>query len=100
MKHILRALVPLIFAVALQAQQDTPGAGNDETGKADEKVFVSKEIIVKDKKEQPGVVSVITDKEVKNSTKTDLINVINQTPSFYNGNNRVMGFGVSSSGAA
>ncbi len=101
MKHILRALVPLIFAVALQAQQDTPGAGNDETGKADEKVFVSKEIIVKDKKEQPGVVSVITDKEVKNSTKTDLINVINQNvPSFYTGNNRVMGFGVSSSGAA
>lgn len=101
MKHILRALIPLIFAVALQAQQDAPGAGSDETVKADEKVFVSKEIIVKDKKEQPGVVSVITDKEVKNSSKTDLINVINQNvPSFYTGNNRVMGFGVSSSGAA
>jgi iron complex outermembrane receptor protein len=101
MKHILRALVPLIFAVALQAQQDAPGAGNDKTVKTDEKVFVSKEIIVKDKKEQPGVVSVITDKEVKNSSKTDLINVINQNvPSFYTGNNRVMGFGVSSSGAA
>jgi len=101
MKHILRVLVPLIFAVALQAQQDAPGAGNDKTVKTDEKVFVSKEIIVKDKKEQPGVVSVITDKEVKNSSKTDLINVINQNvPSFYTGNNRVMGFGVSSSGAA
>ena len=50
MKHILRALVPLIFAVALQAQQDAPGAGNDKTVKTDEKVFVSKEIIVKDKK--------------------------------------------------
>ncbi len=34
------------------------------------------------------MVSIITDKEVKNSTKTDLINVINQNvPSFYTGNN-------------
>ena len=96
MKHILRALIPLIFSVALQAQQDTPGAGSDETVKADEKVFVSKEIIVKDKKEQPRVVSLITDKEVKNSSKTDLINVINKNvASCYTGNKRVMGLGVS-----
>ncbi|HPV97431.1 MAG TPA: hypothetical protein PLZ78_06350, partial [Spirochaetota bacterium] len=95
MKHLLRAFVPLVFAVALQAQEEAPGAGSDETGRPEEKVFISKEIIVKDKKEQAGVVSIITDKEVKNSTKTDLINVINQNvPSFYTGNNRVMGFGV------
>jgi len=101
MKHLLRALVPLVFAAALQAQEEAPGAGSDETGRPEEKVFISKEIIVKDKKEQAGVVSIITDKEVKNSTKTDLINVINQNvPSFYTGNNRVMGFGVASSGSA
>jgi len=101
MKHLLRALVPLVFAAALQAQEEAPGAGSDETGRPEEKVFISKEIIVKDKKEQAGVVSIITDKEVKNSTKTDLINVINQNvPSFYTGNNRVMGFGVSASGSA
>ncbi|OPZ38279.1 MAG: Colicin I receptor precursor [Spirochaetes bacterium ADurb.BinA120] len=101
MKHLLRALVPLFFAAALHAQEEAPGAGSDETGRPEEKVFISKEIIVKDKKEQAGVVSIITDKEVKNSTKTDLINVINQNvPSFYTGNNRVMGFGVSASGSA
>ncbi len=101
MNYIRLAVIMLFIATALHAQEATP-EGEAEKAKIDEgKVFVSKEIIVKDKKEQPGVVSIISDKEVKNSTKTDLINVINQNvPSFYTGNNRVMGFGVASSGAA
>ncbi|HSV95687.1 MAG TPA: TonB-dependent receptor [Spirochaetota bacterium] len=101
MKYTRLAVIMLFIATALHAQKATPEGATETTKTDEDKVFMSKEIIVKDKKEQPGVVSIITDKEVKNSTKTNLVNVISQNvPSFYTGNNRVMGFGVSSSGAA
>ncbi len=78
--------------------------GEDATGAQEVKSrvqFPSKEIIVKDNREQPGTVSVISEKQVKNSTATNLVDVINEhVPSFYSGNNRVMGFGVASSGSA
>ncbi len=100
MKTFRNALILSLFPIMIFAQEPA-GTGSGQPGTGEEQVFQSKEIIVRDKKEQAGVVSIISEKEVKNSTKTDLINVISQqVPSFSTGNNRVMGFGVSSSGAA
>jgi outer membrane receptor protein involved in Fe transport len=66
-----------------------------------DKVYKFKEIIVKEKKEQPGTTTILTDKEVKDSTKTDLIGVINENvPSFYTGSRGIMGYGVSRSGSS
>lgn len=96
-----RMILTMLFIATSLLAQDAAEVKNDSDLPKKQKSFESKEIIVKDKKYQAGVVSVITDTEVKNSTKTDLINVINQNvPSFYTGNNRVMGFGVASSGSA
>ncbi|MFH0977400.1 MAG: TonB-dependent receptor [Spirochaetota bacterium] len=90
----------IFLSVSLYAQDLTQTDKNSENAES-EKNFESREIIVKGKKDQPDNTAIITEKDVKNSTKTDLINVINQNvPSFYTPNNRVMGFGVSSSGAA
>lgn len=69
--------------------------------KKKKKIYTLGEILVRDKKVTPGVTSVIEGKEVKNSTKTDAINLVSEkVPSFHTGNNRVMGFGVAGSGAA
>jgi outer membrane cobalamin receptor len=82
-------------------------AGEETSGDAEKRKEVqkeklsSKEIIVKDSREHTGTASIITEKEVKNSPATNLVDVINErVPSFYTGSNRVMGFGVSSSGSA
>lgn len=98
--RIIAFAILIFLGNSLYAQETTEvDKMKEEVEKS--KVFVSKEIIVKDKREQPGVTTILTDKDVKKSTKTDLVNVINNTiPSFYTGNNRVMGFGVSNSGAA
>ncbi|MBN1531590.1 MAG: TonB-dependent receptor [Spirochaetes bacterium] len=91
----------MAFSVAF-AQEETAkvneGQKEEQRGK---EAFSSKEIIVKDSREQTGVASIITEKEVKNSPATNLVDVINErVPSFYTGNNRVMGYGVASSGSA
>jgi len=63
--------------------------------------YTYREIVVKEKREQANTVSIITDEEVKKSTKTDLIGVVNENvPSFYTGNRGVMGYGVASSQSA
>ncbi len=109
MKRFILTLFFVSVSVCLFAQAEEKAALTDkQTGvNAGERKDVkemasrSKELIVRGKKDQPGVVTVIDDKTVKNSSKTDLVNVIKENvPSFYSGNNRVMGFGVSSSGAA
>jgi len=84
------------------AQSDKVSNSNNETKKNNvDKTYTLGEIIVRDKKIKPGVISVIKDEDVKNSTKTDAINLISEkVPSFHTGNNRVMGFGVAGSGAA
>ncbi len=100
-KALFLLLFLFVFSSASFAQEAGDQVKADERKKDVKKSFSSKEVIVKDTREQPGVVSIITDKDVKDSPKTDLVNVINENvPSFYTGNNRVMGFGVSSSGAA
>lgn len=64
-------------------------------------VFRFREIVVKDKKDQPGTVSVLGEKEVKQSTKTDLIGVISENvSSFHTGQNRMMGYGIANSNSA
>ena len=85
-------------------EQDKSAETITEKHKKDNKkdqVFTAGEILVKDKKIKPGVTTTISGEEVEKSSKTDLINVINEkVPSFYTGNNRVMGFGVANSSAA
>ncbi len=91
---------------ALLHAQDEPKPKNDkkleaQKEKKKKKVYTLGEILVRDKKVTPGVTSVIEGKEVKNSTKTNAINLVSEkVPSFHTGNNRVMGFGVAGSGAA
>jgi len=87
-------LVPAIFVQAEERPASTGGAG-------DEKLYQYREIVVKEKKEQPGTVAILTDVEVKRSTKSDLIGVISENvASFHTGTNRVMGYGISSSNPA
>lgn len=77
--------------------EETASGGEQST----EGVFRFREIVVKDKKDQPGTVSVLGEKEVKRSTKTDLIGVISENvPSFHTGQNRMMGYGISGSNSA
>ena len=100
--RFFNSLAALLFlSLSLHAQEPSVAPDGKEEEPKGKKAAISKEIIVKDKKDQAGVVSIITDSDVRNSPKTDLVNVINMgVPSFYTGNNRVMGFGVASSGAA
>ncbi len=91
----------LLISVTLFAQTAEDSSLTDEQKLVKERAAKSKEIIIKGKKDQPGVVTIIDEKTVKDSSKTDLINVIKENvPSFYTGNNRVMGFGVASGGSA
>ncbi|HPI23802.1 MAG TPA: hypothetical protein PLE73_11425, partial [Spirochaetota bacterium] len=70
-----------VTALPLYAQTDTTGTPAD---KKDQSAFSGTEIVVTEKKIHPGVVSVIKGEEVKKSTATDLINLINEkVPSFY-----------------
>ena len=94
--------VTVFFLISLQCMLfSQENAEKNDTVKTSEKVFTIGEVLVKDRKITPGVTSVISGKEVEQSSKGDLINVINEkVPSFYTGNNRVMGFGVADSGAA
>ena len=65
------------------------------------RVYSLGEMLVRDKAKKPGTVSIINEQAVKDSTKTDAINLVSDNvASFYTGNNRVMGFGVAASGAA
>ena len=76
-------------------------AFSQEERKEDTKSTHTGEILVKDKKTETGTVSIIDGSAVKETTKTDVINLIaERVASFHTGNNRVMGFGLSGSGAA
>jgi len=96
-KKIVVILLMAVTALPLYAQTDTTGTPAD---KKDQSAFSGAEIVVTEKKIHPGVVSVIKGEEVKKSTATDLINLINEkVPSFYTPERGVMGFGVASNGA-
>ena len=98
MKRLKSILYALIFAIIIAHPAFTQEGEDKEDA---EKVYKFKEIIVKEKKEQPGKTTILTDKEVQDSTKTDLIGVINENvPSFYTGSRGVMGYGVSRSGSS
>ncbi len=101
MKLIIVFLCILSFSANAYAQ-DSENPSDSETEKTETvKTFEKKELIIKGKRDTAGKTAVITEKDVENSTRTDLINVINDNvPSFYTPNNRVMGFGVSSGGSA
>jgi iron complex outermembrane receptor protein len=101
MKKAFLAFLLSAFSILLFAQTDNKTADIEKQKLEKAKAAKSKEIIIKGKQEQPGVVTVIDEKAVKDSTKTDLVNVIKENvPSFYTPGNRVMGFGVSSGGSA
>lgn len=99
--RFLSLMVSFLFIfTSLYAEEDEQSV-KDIKKEETTKPFETREIIIKGKKDQPNKTAVLTEKDVKNSTKTDLINIINENvPSFYTPNNRIMGFGVSSSGAA
>ncbi|MCL1911355.1 MAG: TonB-dependent receptor [Leptospirales bacterium] len=88
--------IAICFAASLSFSQE-----EQDQGKENAKNSRAGEIIIKDKKTGTGTVSIIDGSAVKETTKTDAINLIaERIPSFHTGNNRVMGFGLSSSGAA
>jgi len=100
-KLLVLMMYSCICSVLLMAgvsfAEGTTAGGEQET----EGVFRFREIVIKDKKDQPGTVSVLGEKEVKQSTKTDLIGVISENvPSFHTGSNRVMGYGIANSNPA
>src|SRR6056297_1106046 len=96
MKRILLFLFMFLLVVSFIGSvfgQDSEG----EDEKSEPKVFRLGDILVKDKREYTGKATIVDGKSVEQSTSTDLVNLINQkVPSFYTGNNRVMGFGVAS----
>ncbi len=97
LKCAAAAVVFLMPAVFLHAE-DQPASSD---GSGEEKMYQYREIVVKEKKEQPGTVVILSDEEVKRSTKSDLIGVINENiASFHTGTNRVMGYGAASSNPA
>jgi len=107
-KVIILLLITLLTPFVLLSQEitnDKEEVSKEESVKEEsnkkDKIYTLGEVLVRDKKIKPGVVSVIKGEDIKKSTKTDVINVVNENvPSFYTGNNRVMGFGVAGSGAA
>ncbi|MCL1865447.1 MAG: TonB-dependent receptor [Spirochaetes bacterium] len=97
MKPLLKAFftITLCFVTSFAFSQE------EQDDKEDAKNLRSGSIIVTGKKTETGTVSVIDGSAVKETTKTDAINLISEkVPSFHNGNNRIMGFGLSASGAA
>jgi iron complex outermembrane receptor protein len=103
----MAARIPHLFFISLIMSSmlhlhlfsnEQPGA---DSAASSDKVFQYREIVVKEKKEQPGTVAILSDEEVKRSTKNDLLGVISENvASFHTGTNRVMGYGISSSNPA
>ncbi len=90
----------LVFALSAYAEENTEQAQIRDQAKEGTRIS-SQGITIIGEREQPGVVTILDKSDVDNSTRTDLVNVIKEhVPSFYTPNNRIMGFGVSSSGAA
>lgn len=98
MRWLKTFLYALFFAIIIAHPAFTQ---EGEVDRDKDTVYRFKEIIVKEKKEQPGKTTILTDKDVQDSTKTDLIGVINENvPSFYTGSRGIMGYGVAQSGSA
>jgi outer membrane cobalamin receptor len=98
----MKRLKTLLYALFISIMIVHPAFAQEGEDERDvDTVYRFKEIIVKKKKEQPGKTTILTDKDVQESTKTDLIGVINENvPSFYTGSRGIMGYGVAQSGSA
>ncbi|MCL2025544.1 MAG: TonB-dependent receptor [Leptospirales bacterium] len=96
MRPLFRTLftITVCFTALLAFSQEEQNKENTKNSRAGE-------ILIKDKKAETGTVSIIDGSAVKETTKTDAVNLISErVASFHTGNNRVMGFGLSGSGAA
>ena len=101
----MKRFMLFLFMFSLIVSINTVVSGQDTEEDAEKSsepaVYTLGEILVKDTAEKPGVTSIVEKEDVDKSSKNDLINVISENvPSFYTANNRIMGFGVASSGAA
>ncbi len=101
MKQCFAMIVAL--SICIVASGAVRAFAQDETQQstADNSVYRYREIVVQEKKEQAGSVSILTEKEINRSNRNDLIGVIGEyVPSFHSGDNRVMGYGLASSNPA
>jgi len=97
----MRILKLFIISCIITGMSISPSFSQEKSDEEKKAEYTYREIVVKEKREQANTVSIITDEEVKKSTKTDLIGVVNENvPSFYTGNRGVMGYGVASSQSA
>ncbi len=97
----LSFLMSVLFVIGTGASLYSQGEEAASEKDPVDKVFQYREIVVKEKKEQPGTVSILTDDEVKRSTKHDLLGVVSENVAgFHTGSNRVMGYGAANSNPA
>ncbi len=98
-KLFFTPVIIFLMITSLMAQSEPVGDAKEAKDlKEAGDVFKYREIVVKDKKEQSGVVTLLTDEELKRSNKYDLVGLINETvPSFHTGFNRIMGYGIANS---